>query len=176
MAEIEAQIATIDHYVDAAASRPADPDLLTQLGLWDTSPDVDLAQAASAFAAGDLESSVRAADVARTTWLSAANVGQGRAIIIGAVVLGLLLLLVLGIVALGRRRRGRRAAAAAAASAPVAATGTATATGGEGIGLTAGLSGDAMTAGAAIDPDATETDVPVAAHVDDPEPPAGSTA
>lgn len=108
--QIDAQLETIDRYVQANETRPVNPDPLVQLGLWDTTPEADLATAAEAFAAGELEESATAADTARQTWLNAAQVGQGRALIIAAVVLGLLVALIAAIVALARRRTRRRAA------------------------------------------------------------------
>jgi hypothetical protein len=111
--EIEAQLQTIDVYADAVASEPADPDLITQLGLWDTTPRVDLAAAAKAYAAGDLEASVSASESARLTWLQAPEVGRTRALIIGSVATLVVLLLMLGVVALVRLARGRNQTAAA---------------------------------------------------------------
>jgi hypothetical protein len=104
-AEIDAQLLTIDRYEDALEARPAAPDLITQLGLWEETPEVDLEEAATAYAAGDLESSARASEAALLVWLNAAQVGQGRALIIGSVAAGILLALLFGIAALVRRRR-----------------------------------------------------------------------
>jgi hypothetical protein len=108
--EIEAQVLTIDRYEEAVAARPADPDLITQLGLWEETPELDLEAAATAYAAGDLEASARASEAALGTWLGAANVGQGRALIIASVAVGILLALLFAIAALLQRRRNRRRA------------------------------------------------------------------
>ncbi|HSK52560.1 MAG TPA: hypothetical protein VLA44_07365, partial [Clostridia bacterium] len=104
-AEIDAQLLTIDRYEDALEARPAAPDFITQLGLWEETPDDDLEEAATAYAAGDLESAARASEAALLTWLNAPQVGQGRALIIGSVGAGILLALLFGIAALVRRRR-----------------------------------------------------------------------
>ena len=66
-AEIDQQLDVIDRYVDAVALRPADPDVFTQLGLYEETPEADLEEAATAHAAGDLDASAAAADDARVT-------------------------------------------------------------------------------------------------------------
>ena len=114
------QLQVIDIYADAVESRPADPDVVTQLGLWEATPDVDLEAAASAFAAGDLEASAAAADAARLTWLGAPEIGRTRALIIAAVVLAVLFVLIVSILGLVRRSRHRRATRAGGGSADVA--------------------------------------------------------
>ena len=106
--EIEAQLAVLDRYADAVASRPANPDVFTQLGLWDATPEDDLAEAATAYASGHLEASSAAADDARLTWIQADGVGRTRAVMIAVVVMGILLLLIVSIVAVVRIRRARR--------------------------------------------------------------------
>jgi hypothetical protein len=107
-AEIEEQLAVLDRYTDAVASRPANPDVFTQLGLWDATPEDDLAEAATAYTSGDLEASSAAADDARLTWIQADGVGRTRAVMIAVVVVGILLLLIVSIVAVVRIRRARR--------------------------------------------------------------------
>ena len=115
--EIDQQLNVIDHYTDAVESRPENPDVFAQLGLWDATPQRSLEAAKKAYTAGDLESSATAADDARMTWIGAASVGRTRAALIAAVVIGILLLVGLTILAVVRLRRGRRRPAAAAAPA-----------------------------------------------------------
>ena len=117
--EADAQADTIERYADALAARPSDPNVFVQLGLWETTPDADLADARRAFAAGDLEGAARSADLALATWLGAEQVGQGRALTIGLAVLAALLLLLIAAYLVRRRRRRRRRAAALAAHPPV---------------------------------------------------------
>ena len=119
--EIEAQLAVIDRYADAVASKPANEDVFTQLGLWDATPDADMAKAAKSYTAGDLEASAASADAARLVWLQADGVGRTRAVMIALVVLGILLLLIVSIVAVVRIRRARRRPAVATATALAAA-------------------------------------------------------
>ncbi len=107
--QIDAQLETIDRYVEAEAARPVNPDPLVELGLWDATPEADLAAASEAFAAGELQVSATAADTARQTWLTAGEVGQGRALVMAAIAVGLLLALILLLVGLVQRRSRRRA-------------------------------------------------------------------
>ena len=106
--EIETQLEVIDRYVDAVASKPVNPDVFTQLGLWDATPEKDLAKAAKAYTAGDLETSAASADGARLLWIQADGVGRTRAVMIALVVLGILLLVIVSFVAAVRIRRARR--------------------------------------------------------------------
>jgi hypothetical protein len=106
--EIETQLEVIDRYADAVASKPANPDVFTQLGLWDAAPEKDLAKAAKAYTAGDLETSAASADGARLLWIQADGVGRTRAVMIALVVLGILLLVIVSFVAAVRIRRARR--------------------------------------------------------------------
>jgi hypothetical protein len=106
--EAEAQLEAIDRYVAATKSRPVDPGPLVQLGLWDADPESDLVAAAGAYSAGDLPASAALADSARQTWETAAEVGQGRALLIGAIVIALLLGLLLAAFLLLRRRSWQR--------------------------------------------------------------------
>jgi hypothetical protein len=135
--EIEAQLAVIDRYADAAASRPANSDVFTQLGLWDATPEADLTKAAKAYSAGDLEASSASADAARLTWIQADAVGRTRAVMISVVALGILLLLIVSMVAVVRIRRARRRHAGAGGAALVPAA-------------------EPLTPTPAMDPDATE--------------------
>jgi hypothetical protein len=118
--EIDQQRNVIDHYADAVDTQPKDPDVFTQLGLWDATPERNLEAAKKAYTAGDLEGAVTDADDARMTWIGAASVGRTRAALIAAVVIGILLLLGVAAFALVRLRRNRRQRALAVASAGVA--------------------------------------------------------
>ena len=124
--EIDQQRNVITHYTDAVDSRPEHPDVFTQLGLWDATPERNLEAASKAYTAGDLEGAATDADDARLTWIGAASVGRTRAALIAAVVIGILLLLGLAVFAFVRLRRNRRqrslagASAAAAPAVPVA--------------------------------------------------------
>ena len=115
-AEIDQQLDVIDRYVDAAALRPVNPDVFTQLGLYEETPGADLEEAATAYAAGDLEASAAAADDARLTWIQAADVGRTRAVVIALIAIAILLLALLSIAAIVRLRRGRHIGPALAAA------------------------------------------------------------
>ncbi len=103
-AEAVTELAVIATYDRAAATRPPSPDLLTRIGLLGTTPDVDLATAAAAFAAGDLDGTLRLSAAARTTWLATPDVARGR-ILSGA---GLSVAVVLLAYLVASRRRARR--------------------------------------------------------------------
>jgi hypothetical protein len=83
-AESDAELAAITVYRDAAASRPADPDLLSRIGLWNSDPTGALANAASAFAGGDLPGSAESAAYAKKIWTTAADVGRNRVLAVVA--------------------------------------------------------------------------------------------
>ena len=71
IAEADAEDIAIAAYRDAVASRPVAADPLMSLGLWGVDPDVQLVAARSAFEAGDLVASAKAADAAEATWAGA---------------------------------------------------------------------------------------------------------
>ena len=105
--EAAAELAAIDRYDIAAASRLATPDLLRTVGLWNSTPDADLAESRTLFATGDLAGSAQAAGIAAAAWTGAEELGRGRAV--SFVFLGLAILGALGLlVALWRGRRRRR--------------------------------------------------------------------
>jgi hypothetical protein len=79
-AEADAEVAAIATYREAAAARPLAPNPFQAIGLWNASPDAALAQAATAFAAGDLRATVEASTFAEATWTSADDVGHNRVI------------------------------------------------------------------------------------------------
>ena len=96
-AEADAEVAAIAAYRDAAAARPLAPNLVQSIGLWNADPNAVLASAASAFAAGDLHTTVAASSFAEATWTSAADVGRNRILAVtatlGALLLGSLLMI-----------------------------------------------------------------------------------
>jgi len=119
--EAAAESAAITHYQAAVDAQPAAPDLVTQIGLWGSTPEVSLASAQTAFAAGDLGTSVTAADTARSAWTTASDAGQGRLVSLGALLLAVLVAFVLlGLTIRGRRRRRHsQAVFAASMSRPI---------------------------------------------------------
>jgi hypothetical protein len=111
-AEADAELAAIAAYHDALASQPADPDLLTRLGLWNSDPSAALGSAVSAFANGDLRASVEASAYAQKIWSTAAEIGRNRALAIGGSLVAVLIagwLVLRGVRERGVRRRRRRA-------------------------------------------------------------------
>ena len=110
-AEADAELMTIDAYVQARDTRLGDPGLIEQVGLWSTTPDVELARAAAAFAAGDLRGSVEASAAARFAWEGADDLGRSRLTTILAATLAALVfvgLLASWIRGLKTRRSSRR--------------------------------------------------------------------
>jgi hypothetical protein len=105
-AEADAERATIDALLAAAAARPAAPDTLARIGLFGTLPDETLAAGRAAFASGDLESAASAASSAYVTWAGAAETGRNR-ILAGV---GAAILVLLGIFVTVSYARGSRAA------------------------------------------------------------------
>ena len=105
-AEAVTELAVITTYTEAAATRPGNPDIPTKIGLLGTTPDVDLAAAAAAFAAGDLDGTLRLAAAARATWLATSDVARGR--ILGGAGLSVAGLLLAYLVLSRRRARRRR--------------------------------------------------------------------
>jgi hypothetical protein len=110
--EATAELNTIRLYEAAAATRPAEPDPLQVLGMWGTTPDVDLALARDLFATGDLAGASDAAGDAATIWTTAEEVGRGRLISIVALSLAALLAIAMVIGSIRARRRRRRRYAA----------------------------------------------------------------
>jgi hypothetical protein len=106
-AEAVTELAVSGVIARAEAAQPRDPDIITRLGLLGTTPDQDLASARSAFAAGDLDGAVRAADAATSIWTAALGVARGR--IVGALLLGLAITLLARLVFGPRRPRRQHA-------------------------------------------------------------------
>ena len=114
-AEADAELMTIEAYVQARDSRLADPGLIEQVGLWWATPEIDLARAATEFAAGDLRGSVEASAAARFAWEGADDLGRSRLTTILAATLAALVfvgLLASWIRGLRTRRSSRRQAMA----------------------------------------------------------------
>jgi hypothetical protein len=122
--EATAELEAIRRYDAAVAARPSAPNPMQQAGLWNTTPENDLERARTLFASGDLTGSAEAASAAAGTWSNAEDIGRGRFVSIGLLVLALFLALILITVSVrGRRRRAAAGAAlgAAAGAAPGAA-------------------------------------------------------
>ena len=90
-AEGDAELAAIATYRNAAASRPANPDPLETIGLWNADPSGVLGQAESAFTAGDLLATVQASAFAQATWTTARDIGRNRVVAVTASLAALLL-------------------------------------------------------------------------------------
>jgi len=104
--EAAAELQAIAIYQAAAAARPADSDMLQALGSVGADPSGDLARAKTLFASGDLAGSTAAAGTAGSTWLSAADIGRGRAVSLALLALAVVFAVVLGASWVrGRRRR-----------------------------------------------------------------------
>lgn len=105
-AEVESELEVIDRYRQAVALRPTAPTPVVALGLWGTTPEGSLQDAAIAFERGDLRSAASAADRAAAIWSDAERIGTGR---IGSLLaLALAALLAITMLILSFRRRGRR--------------------------------------------------------------------
>jgi hypothetical protein len=105
--EAAAELQAIATYqAAAAAARPADSDALQALGSIGADPAGDLARARTLFASGDLAGSTAAAGAAGSTWLSATDIGRGRAVSLALLALAVVFAVVLGASWVrGRRRR-----------------------------------------------------------------------
>jgi hypothetical protein len=90
-AEGGAELAAIAAYSEAAASRPANPDPLELVGLWNAEPARALDQAAAAFLAGDLQATVQDSALAKATWQTARDIGRNRVVAVTASLAALLL-------------------------------------------------------------------------------------
>lgn len=110
--EATAELDAIERYDVAASTRPAEPNPLQVLGMWEATPDADLARSRDLFAAGDLASSNDAAAAAAIVWVSAEDVGRGRLVSIVALTLAALLALALFVAWVRSIRRRRRRLAA----------------------------------------------------------------
>jgi hypothetical protein len=108
-AEASAELATVGALESAESTRPAEPNVLQNVGLLGApDPALRLADGKSAFAGGDLDAAMAAASEAQATWTGAEESGRGRLISVALLVLSLLLLL--GLLLQGFRRARRRLA------------------------------------------------------------------
>ncbi len=107
--EAAAEREAIARYTAAVAARPAAAvtDVVQEIGLWGTTPQADLDEARTLFAAGDLAGAADSASAAASAWSSAADIGRGRLAILGVVALAIAVALVLVGLWLRGRRRGR---------------------------------------------------------------------
>ena len=107
--EAAAEREAIARYTAAVAARPAAAvtDVVQEIGLWGTTPQADLDEARTLFAAGDLAGAADSASAASSAWSSAADIGRGRLAILGVVALAIAVALVLVGLWLRGRRRGR---------------------------------------------------------------------
>jgi hypothetical protein len=105
--ESGAELAAIGAYRDAAATQPAQPDVLERIGLWNADPAAALERAGAAFTAGDLQQSVEQSALARAMWATARDIGRNRVVAVTAS-LGALLVGSLMLVRWSRDRGSRR--------------------------------------------------------------------
>jgi hypothetical protein len=104
--EAAAELQAIATYQAAAAAQPGDPDLLQALGSVGADPAGDLVRAKTLFASGDLVAATAAASAAGSTWVSATDIGRGRAVSLALLALAVVFAVVLGLSWIrGRRRR-----------------------------------------------------------------------
>ena len=106
-AEAVTELAVITTFVEAASKRPASPDIPTRIGLLGTDPDTDLAAAATSFANGNLDDTLRFAAAARATWVATPDVARGR--IISGALLAVTVVLIAWAFVQARRKRAARA-------------------------------------------------------------------
>ena len=106
-AQAEAERDAILAIGDAAGVRSSDDDILSRIGMLGEHPEGDLAAAAAALAAGDLDASVEASDRAFRAWTVAWEEGRRRLLMALAT---LATVVVLGSAVVGTFRRSRRAA------------------------------------------------------------------
>lgn len=104
-AEALTEQAVIDSFETTLAGEPMDPDLVTRIGLIGKDPAAEIAAARVAFAAGDLDATVRHADAAGSIWASAEEVGRGRVVSAATIAFAVVVLLW---VLVSRRRTTRR--------------------------------------------------------------------
>ena len=116
------QLETVDVIVFAESSRPVEPDVVTQLGLFDQQPDVDIAAAKAAFASSDVAAARAAAADAQAAWDQAWDLGRRRILVALAAGIGLLLLLGVTLAGVRRRRGGMLRATERSTPAPPSAS------------------------------------------------------
>ena len=90
-AESGAELAAIDAYRAAVASRIANPDPLETIGLWNAEPAAALGNAAASFAAGDLRATAEGSALAKAIWTTSRDIGRNRVIAVAASLAALLI-------------------------------------------------------------------------------------
>jgi len=105
--DIRTQLEVLQRYEAAVAVRPTNPSPLMDLGLWGTTPELSLADAAAAYELGDLPSAATAADTAAAIWSDAERVGTGRAGSLFALLLAAIIAVIMLFTSIRRRRRRR---------------------------------------------------------------------
>lgn len=103
--EAEAELNAMLSLESAIGARHDDPDILSRIGLLGADPEADLAQAKTAFASGQLDATLVAADAAFLAWDGSWQEGRRRALL---AVAALASVLVLASAVAGVVRRARR--------------------------------------------------------------------
>ncbi len=103
--EATAELEAIARYDRAVAARPVSTDLVESIGLWGTTPTAELDRARALLAIGDLTGAATAAGSAEATWSGAADLGRGRLVSLGVLLLAAVLAVVLFVSWLSSRRR-----------------------------------------------------------------------
>ncbi len=116
-AEAKAELEAIARYDAAVAARPAGTDTISEIGLWGTSPQDDLDAARTQFASGDTAAAVTSAGNAAAAWSNAADVGRGRLVSLGLLLVAVLVALVVGAMWVRSRRRRLHGSVTTSASA-----------------------------------------------------------
>jgi hypothetical protein len=106
--EASAELQSIERFVAAVGSRPAQLTPIVALGMWGETPEADLGVARDAFARGDMAASARASDEAAASWANAESIGQARAFSFATLAVFALMVLGLFVTTFRRRRRRRR--------------------------------------------------------------------
>ena len=106
-ADLERRAAVAETLIAARDQLAAPRTPLAGLGLAGAQPVAGLDAAVAAFSAGDLEGAVAGSTATTALLAGAEEVGRGRALAAGAVVVGLVLLLMLAVWFVRRRRRGQ---------------------------------------------------------------------
>ena len=105
--ELAAEQAAVDRLTAALATRPSDPTPVERIGLAGTDPEAGIVAARAAFAAGDLNGAVLAADRAATIWVGAIDVGRGRLALTAGILAAFAFLVLLVTATRDRRSRAR---------------------------------------------------------------------
>ena len=106
--EASAELEAIARYDAAVAARPASTDLISDIGLWAASPQADLDAARTRFASGDTAGAISSAGNAAAAWSNAADIGRGRLVSLGLLVLAVVVAIASALIWYRGRRRSRR--------------------------------------------------------------------